>query len=377
MSLFEKTGWHAVRCLDEAAVCQDRLAGCDALAVSGGDTFAIAEALGPAGAAAIRAFIEGGGLYVGACAGAYLAMNSSKPPLNLFNWAPVKIANLSRGLPPATGGQMAAKFAMAYGTDFVFHPVRDEVRLVFDGTEGINGSQPLAAPMFGGPAMTAGPPVRVMARYSGFTPRTVFLAPRPLAEDTLIDKAAIVTTSLGKGTLFLCGPHLEHPRFPAANAVVAAVLASGNRSPRATGGDRTEGGQRTFHPQGTGPLHDLRRHLSNARIAAAGLEWAPVSWLIGRKVYEPAHLREFVETLWARIARFQQLGLTENQDGLAGMLAGRAENVARLLRVLKTTLDADGDGRAIAGKTVAGLRRLAMDFFNLYFQSLAQLPATD
>lgn len=368
MTLFEKLGWHDVRCLDEDALSLGRLDGCEVLAVSGGDTFAIAEALGPVGAQTIRTFIENGGLYLGACAGAYLAMNSSKAPLNLFNWAPVKIANLSRLRPPVAGGPMAEKFAMAYGSDFVFHPVRDAVQLALD-TSGCNAG-PVAAPMFGGPAMVAGPPVRIMARYSGFTPKTIFLSPRPLAEDTLIDKAAIVTTSLGKGKLFLCGPHLEHPRFPEANALVAEIIAGQNRPRQVAGCGVAKGGKR-HHPKGGGPLHDLRRHLSNARIAAAGLEWAPVSWLIGRKVYEPAHLREFIETLWARITRLQQLGLTRDQVPAAGLLATGAETVVGLLRGLKSTLDADGDGRMIAGQAVAGLRRLAMDFFNLYFLVLA------
>jgi len=374
MSLFEKMGWYAVRCLDEATLCQGRLDGCDVLTVSGGDTFAIAEALGPVGAQTIRTFIEKGGLYLGACAGAYLAMNSSKFPLNLFNWAPVKIANLSRLRPPAAGGQMAEKFAMAYGSDFVFHPVRDEVRLALDGLAA--DAAPFVAPMFGGPAMVASPPVRVLARYSGFTPKTVFWAPHSLAEDTLIDKAAIVTTSFGKGTLLLCGPHLEHPRFPEANALVAGIIAGRELPHQPAGHNGTQGGKRSVRPKGNGPLFDLRRHLSNARIAAAGLEWVPVSWLIGRKVYEPAHLREFVETLWARITRLQQLGLVEDQIPAAGLLATGAETLVGLLRSLKSTLDAGGDGRRIAGQAVAGLRQLAMDFFNLYFQVLAKLPAS-
>jgi hypothetical protein len=213
MTLFEKLGWHEVRCMDEATLCQGQLDGCDVLAVSGGDTFAIAEALGPAGAGAIRTFIENGGIYLGACAGAYLAMNSSKSPLSLFNWAPVKIANLSRLKPPAAGGPQAEKFAMAYGCDFVFHPVRDEVRLALDG-KGATGDAPLAAPMFGGPAMVADLPVEVMARYAGFTPKTLFLAPRSRPKPPSSTRPPSSHLRLERENCFCAGPIWNIPGFP-------------------------------------------------------------------------------------------------------------------------------------------------------------------
>jgi len=374
MTLCERLGWDEVCCLDEATLCRDRLADCDVLAVSGGDTFAIAEALGAAGAATIRGFIEGGGLYLGACAGAYLAMNSSKPPLHYFNWAPVKIANLSRLRPPAPAGPLVEKFAMAYGSDFVYHPARDAVQLKLEDPGRSRQTGCLAAPIYGGPAMIAGPEVKVLARYSGFTPKTVFLSTRTLADQTLIDKAAIVKTTLKNGTLFLCGPHMEHPRFPEANAVVADMLAGHNRPVAAAHRRRYHNARRPC-AKGAGTLVHLRRQLSNARIAAAGLEWTPVSWLVGRKIYEPAHLREFIEAIWSRVNWLQKTGVAQEHIAAAGLLADGAATVSGLLRNLKATLDGNGDGRAIAGQVVEGLRRLAMDFFNLYFLALAEVSA--
>ena len=127
VDLFDRMGFHNLDFLDESAVQKGSLAAVDVLAVSGGDTFAICKALGPSGAREIKAFIEKGGLYIGSCAGAYLPMNSSKTHLHNFNFAAVKITNLSKLLPGCL--QLEHKFATAYGCNYIFHPVREAVTL--------------------------------------------------------------------------------------------------------------------------------------------------------------------------------------------------------------------------------------------------------
>ena len=99
----------------------------DVLLVSGGDTFAVARALEPPGARALEDFLQRGGLYIGSCAGAYLPLNSSKAPLNTFNFVKCRINNLTRDLPPVH--QMPLKFSTKYGCDYIYHPVREDVRV--------------------------------------------------------------------------------------------------------------------------------------------------------------------------------------------------------------------------------------------------------
>ena len=93
VDLFDRMGFHDLDLLDAAAIQSRNLQSFDVLAVSGGDTFAVAQALGPSGARSLKTFIENGGLYIGSCAGAYLVMRSSKPHLNLFNYTSVRITN--------------------------------------------------------------------------------------------------------------------------------------------------------------------------------------------------------------------------------------------------------------------------------------------
>ena len=121
---FLKPGKKPVVFLDEADIVSGRLDGIDVLFVSGGDTFAIAAALGQPGAQALERFIRAGGMYIGACAGAYLVLQSSLEPLHYFNFVQARIANLTSTLPPAL--QRPEKYCTAYGCRYVYHPVRGD-----------------------------------------------------------------------------------------------------------------------------------------------------------------------------------------------------------------------------------------------------------
>lgn len=66
------------------------LTNCDVVIFAGGSAGKQAESIGAAGLAAVRAFVENGGGYVGICAGAYLATcGSPKTRLNLINAATI------------------------------------------------------------------------------------------------------------------------------------------------------------------------------------------------------------------------------------------------------------------------------------------------
>ena len=220
--LFDRMGFYDVVFLDENHIRQDGLKGLDILAMSGGDTFAVAEGLGIDGSQQLETFVKGGGLYIGSCAGAYLPLNSSKEHLNLFNFVDVKIANLTRTLPEAK--RVPEKFCTVYGCSFIFHPVREEVKIITDGIPPFNGMGSLLAPLYGGPPMIASDGADVLARYEGFTNKTQFLVDEAIAETTMIGRAAAVRSKMGSGCFYLFGPHFEHPHFPFANQLVADAM---------------------------------------------------------------------------------------------------------------------------------------------------------
>ncbi len=321
VDMFDRMGFHAVSVMDAPAVCSGRLQQIDVLAVSGGDTVAIAKALGEDGARQMASFITGGGVYLGACAGAYLVMNSSKPHLCHFNFAAVKITNLSKRLPTCHG--MPHKFSMAYGCEHVFHPVREAVGLRLTGVPPFSGEPALLVPLYGGPGMLAPPEAQVLARYDHFTDKTVFLVDKDLAEETLISTAAALRVPMGNGQMYLFGPHFEHPHYHRANRLVAeAVYWDSRRNPDECSPVARDALQLPAS-ESADLIHSLRRELSNSRIVAAGLEMLPVRWLIGAKVYEPEKIRVFLDAMWRRLKPLEKRGRILARAGVPDLLDGR------------------------------------------------------
>lgn len=362
VEIFQRLGLIDLSFVDQAAVARGDLGTAQVLAVSGGDTFGMAQALGRQGAEALEEFIRGGGLYLGSCAGAYLPLNSSKEPLNLFNWVAAKITNLSSTLPQAR--ELPQKFCTPYGCSYVFHPVREAVQLSLQGREPFDGPD-LDAPLYGGPAMIASDGVEVLATYQGFTDRTRFLVDQDLASQTLLGRAAVVRSRLGQGWLYLFGPHLEHPGFSQANHLVARAIGH-----HLAGGDKaTAAAPRPKPPRPWPPalLLDLKRQVSNARITALGLEDHPARWVIGRKLYEPAKFRVFCEAVWSRLAARRTAPPLGGDEPVADRLIAAWRSIAEGLRALKQELDAGQDTQARAEDLFRSINRATADFMGMYF----------
>ena len=370
VDLFDRMGFHDLYLLDAAAIQSRDLQSFDVLAVSGGDTFAIAQALGPLGAQRLKTFIENGGLYIGSCAGAYLVMRSSKPHLNLFNYTSVRITNLSKLLPACRG--LAHKFSQAYGCDYIFHPVRDAVSIEPTGCAPFWGTRPLDAPLFGGPGMIPSDKDCVLARYKAFTNKTRYLVDESIARETLLGKAAAIRASLGKGHLYLLGPHFEHPHFQEANRLVAdAIYWDGGRV-----NNDTDPVQKNVPALAAAPgqklLKTLKRELSNSRIVAVGLEMMPVRWLIGNKYYDPEKIRVFLDAMWQRIKRLEKSGPLRTEPEIAVQLAAFAVKTTGLLRELKHRLDDSGDTDPLARDLFTLLPGFTTAFLGLYFQTIGE-----
>lgn len=370
VDMFDRMGFHNLSFLDESTVQEGGLDGLDVLAISGGDTFAIATALGKGGAREIKRFIEKGGLYIGSCAGAYLAMNSSKSPLSLFNFAAVKITNLSKFLPHCR--EMPYKFSTTYGCCYVFHPVRESVGLRFCGTLPFAGAGRLTAPLYGGPGMLASDGAQVLAHYDTFTSKTVFLVDEALAYETLIGKAAAVRVNLGRGRMYLFGPHFEHPHYPEANRLVAnAIFWDGGRSSRDGSAHRRKL-ENLSASDSRNLIKDLKRELSNSRIVAAGLEMLPIRWLIGDKYYEPEKIRVFLESMWRRLPSLETRDRLCTHTWTSTNLVDWATEITGLLRLMKSELDQNHDSLPVAGRLFALLHTFTAAFLNLYFLTASE-----
>lgn len=363
VDILEAMGFWNITFITDEDIKGDGLSRCDAVLVSGGDTFAIAEALGEAGARALTSFVTGGGIYVGSCAGAYLPLNSSLPPLNLFNFVPARISNLTRNLP--TPDVLPEKFCTPYGCRYVFHPVREEVTISIRNFPcRLERRAEVTAPLYGGPAFLPSEEVQTLAWYSGFTPHTLYLTDAQLAHDTLMGKGALIAQSVGRGTMYLAGPHLEHPRYPEANTLIAELLyLSGSRcenaAPRRAEGESCSPGTRNRL------VRNIRSELSNSRIVALALERTSLQWRIGRKLYEPEKIRVFLETMWSRWELF--LSQKSGHEPELYAIYGQAKEVTVLLRRIQQSAASGADGLAAAEELLDRLKVLTAAFLTIYF----------
>lgn len=374
VDLFEKAALYDLIFLDEFSVQNNNIKFLDVLVVSGGDTFAVAQSLGEKGGENIRSFVEKGGVYVGSCAGAYLPMNSSKKPLDLFNFVDVKITNLSKTLPMAE--IETCKFCTSYGCDFVFHPVREAVSLKTTSFFDPETKSEFSAPLYGGPGMNPFDPSWVLAVYDGFTPKTSFLTSQKIAEKTLVGKGAVVRVPFKKGCFYLLGPHLEHPGFAAANQfIVDAVILETSLEQDLCAVKIKKAGDASkkimIGQEAKELLLSIRRELSNSRIVAGSLEFLPVQWLIGKKVYEPQKVRVYLEAMWKRLGFLEKNKTLILEPGLADKIIAAAKGITLELRRIKQQLDENRESLDTAILIFDLLHTLSISFFDLYFATLS------
>lgn len=364
VDLLDHMGLDDVHFINERGILIDGLESVDVLLMSGGDTFAIAQSLGVEGSRRLRHFIEEGGLYIGTCAGAYLPLRSSMEFLNQFNFINVKISNISRRLSESERHLFQKHACSPYGCEFVYHVVREDVLLEMEEGYQVGGKKEIIAPLYGGPSMLPSEDMEVIAYYRGFTKKTKFLVTEELAKKTLNGNIAVARKLMGKGRLYIFGPHFEHPNYPEANGIIARIILK-------------EGKERATRPFDTGPLsskighsffEEWRRELSHSRMVAFGLEMLPLQWMIGNKWYEPEKIRVFLEALWRRLNYLESGEETavalEDPKGMIG----RLKEMTHLLRTMKKECDRGHTTDGLAENLFLHLKGVASDFLTIYFR---------
>ncbi len=358
-TLFERAGWNDVHFLDrQAFLSDDSLSRFDTVVFSGGAPRGMAGALGENGARVLENFIRSGRTYVGICAGACLPLHSSQAPLALFNWLDVPIANIDEN--PPKPHALPWKYTTPYGERFVFHPVREEVVLDYNGRS-------IAAPLYGGPPLLPGPDIdyKGLASFKEFTKRTLYLTEPAVGRRVVLGKSAGLSASMGKGRLVLLSPHLEHPRYHEANSLFLETLLSQAPLPRTSARPRVEIIEKDLDSL----VLEIRRVISNARIRGRGLVPLAILWPIGQKIYEPEKALVFLEAIWERLPalRGRRFWAIDSEKRLYEILH-KAENVENRLKAIALAVREEQDTTAIATETFDELRELSALFMNLFFR---------
>lgn len=373
--LMERIGLYDITFIVESDLSSGGLDGFDFLLVGGGDTYAMAESLGGDGARAILRFVGDGGLYLGSCAGAYLVLTGvDLEPFTPFRLVTGEMRNVMPD--PPKPRCLDHKYLARYGEEWVFHPVYGEVELgpgdAAAGFPCFDGGVTIMAPLFGGPVMEGATEDEVVARYTALSDRAAFLWPRGDAMRLVDGRAAVVVSGIGEGTAVVSGPHLEHPLFPGANAMVAEVLRRHWERVGRRGGDRLPTGRRSGgHVDGeeaTRLAQEIRRQVSNARIVAFGLEKMPVTWRIGLKVWEPEKVRMFLDYAWYRLPFVARRAALVSPGERLAHLAGGYGAVTGLVRSVKARIESGENSQAEAELLLGKLKELTAVFLSLYFE---------
>ncbi len=369
VEILDRMGFCKVRFVDERDILSKALDSMNVLLMSGGDTFAIAEGLGGEGSNQLRSFIEGGGLYIGSCAGAYLPLRSSMDDLNQFNYIDLKISNISRRLVEPERYSFERYACSSYGCDFVFHVVREDVVLEMVNGYRADGKKEMIAPLYGGPSMLPSEDIEPVAVYKGFTKKTKFLVEEKLAEKTLIGNIAVAKKAMGKGHLYIFGPHFEHPHYPSCHLFLKEViLKEQNRKPltiqKKLSGDS---GKRIKGEALRELLKDLRRELSNSRIMASGMDDFSTHWLIGNKYYDPEKISVFINTVWKKLKHLESMPDLEVNGTPLFRCVEISKEVTEGIKAIHSRIDEQGDATPLAPNLFLNLKALSSHFFELYF----------
>ncbi len=369
VEILDRMGFCNVCFVDEQDILSKTLESLDVLLMSGGDTFAIAEALGREGSRNLRRFIEGGGLYIGSCAGAYLPLRSSMNFLNQFNYIDVKISNISRRLTEPERSSFEKVACSSYGCDFVFHVVREDVVLKMVNGYQANGKKEMVAPLYGGPSMLPSEDVEPIAVYKGFTKRTKFLVEEELAGKTLVGNIAVAKKTMGKGHLYIFGPHFEHPHYPSCNLFLKEViLKEQNGKPLAPRRDLSGEPEKRIKGEPLKKfLEDLKRELSNSRIMASGRDDFSTHWLIGNKYYEPEKISVFINTVWKKLKQLESVPGLEVDGPPLFRCMEISKQVTKEIKAIYSRMDEEGDATGLASNLFLNLKALSSHFFRLYF----------
>jgi glutamine amidotransferase-like uncharacterized protein len=314
--LFESNGALSVRFLDSQEFISSLSGSASVAIVSGGDGFAIADALRGRGFANLGEFVLKGGMFVGICAGAYLPLPSSVEPFSGFNISTTKIENIRCEVP--RGSASSPREAVPYGNCSIVHPIRGPIEITDRSRKSI------VAPLYGGPVFKEPRKDAVMMRYKSFTPETEFQLDRATAEAMMMNRPAVIRVIHGDGSLVLFGPHLEHPRYPEANNLFLRLLGyDGLDKP---GRDAMPVPERSRRAE-------LRRSISDLKVAVLGLENR--SFTVGHKAWDGSRLLEIVSAIEKR-------GWTLS-DARSKLVATDLGRVRGMLVGMKVGVESDAD----------------------------------
>ena len=168
--------------------------------------------------------------------------------------------------------------------------------------------------------------------------------------------------------MYLLGPHLEHPHYFKANTLIAEMIYHGISESENNKSFPTPSMGTSSQKEVNKLWRDIKAELSNSRIVALSLEKNPITWRIGKKVYEPVKIRAFLEIVWSRFPRIGQLSGKIEEDKLIKLRRSFRE-IAQILREIKRDVDKGYDTTDKISNIFIIIKDSCAEFFRIYFNN--------
>jgi hypothetical protein len=248
--------------------------------------------------------------------------------------------------------------------------VREDVVLKMVNGFQAGGKNEIVAPLYGGPSMLPSEDIEPIATYKGFTKKTKFLVEEKLAEKTLIGNIAVAKKAMGKGHLYIFGPHFEHPHYPSCNLFLSEIIGKEqNERLHQIQNDFSRDPKNQIEGEALGELlKDLKRELSNSRIMVSGMNDFSLRWLIGNKYYEPEKISVFINPVWNKLKDLESMPGLEVDRTLLLQCVKISNEIVKEIRAIKSEMKEKDDVTPLASKLFLDLKTLSSLFFRLYFK---------
>jgi len=171
---------------------------------------------------------------------------------------------------------------------------------------------------------------------------------------------------IGRGNLYLLGPHLEHPHFLEANTLIADMIFKSTVESQHTDHSLTPLYLSPHDTINHALVREIKSQVSNARIVALSLERNQVTWKIGQKIYEPAKIRIFLQTIWERFSVLENSCFSVDEALLHELKSSFLE-ITRLIREVKRMADKGTETTNIAALIFPIIKDSCALFLKLYF----------
>ena len=214
--------------------------------------------------------------------------------------------------------------------------------------------------------------VEAVAYYKNFTRKTKFFVDEKLAKETLIGNVAVAKKSIGDGCFYIFGPHFEHPNYQTCNRFIKDIICShGKKSVGAKKKNFDDKERSIKGKELKNLLRDLKRELSNSRIASSWTNDLSFYWKIGSKYYGAEKIGVFLNFIWDKLRHLESMHDVEIDREKILQCIEISKCITKDIMEIRSSKREDCETTQLASRLFLNLKILSSCFLSVYFKTKA------